>query len=369
MNFEFKKKVVCVSDHSNFLGGGEYSFFDLCRSLNSNHQAIAVVPLNGALSRALKTYEIKTYFNSFSSLKPHLIFSAFRSGMNLLRLIGKIKPDLIYTNGTRSALYCSILKHFHKKPVIWHCRVSQKALIADLVLKRFCDCIVANSKATQRRFRKKYKSKVPVVYNGFDLKWLNEPATAKPELLKDGWQNILVSARVSQWKRHDLVLSAFEIIAAQHPEAHVILIGARDPLEPEWWRFLQQKTKGSKFAERIHWVGHVKDVRPWYQAADMLVLASDNEPFGRVIVEAMAVGLPVIATRNGGIPEIITDNVNGLLVNSGDPEDLAGSINRLLLDKNLREQLARNGKNRSKQFDLKLHIGKMAEIFSQFINN
>ena len=114
---ELKMKVICISDHSNFLGGGEYSFFDLCRSVNSSHQPIVVVPSRGALSKALKTDGIKIYFNFFSSLKPHLIFPVFRSGTNLIKLISQINPDLIYANGTRSALYSSLLKCIHKKPV------------------------------------------------------------------------------------------------------------------------------------------------------------------------------------------------------------------------------------------------------------
>ncbi len=126
MNFDLKKKVICISDHANFLGGGEHSFLYFCRSLNSNHQPIAIIPSNGGLSRALSTYNIKTYCNYFSSLKPHLIFPAFRSGTNLIKLIGQINPDIIYANGTRSALYSGILKCIHKKPVIWHCRIQRK---------------------------------------------------------------------------------------------------------------------------------------------------------------------------------------------------------------------------------------------------
>ncbi len=244
---------------------------------------------------------------------------------------------------------------------------SKKDLIADLLLERLCDCIIANSEATKKRFRKKCESKVYVVSNGFDLGWLNDSEVTKPQLVKDGWLNIWVSASVSRLKRHDLVLSAFEMVAEKHPEARVIFIGAKDPLEPDWWKYLQKRARRSKFSDRIHWVGHVKDVRPWYRAADMLVLASDNESFGRVIVEAMAVGLPVIASRIGGIPEIITDNVNGLLAKPGNPKDFADCINRLFKDEDLKGQLIKNGKKRAKQFDMKLHLEKMTKIFNQII--
>ena len=81
----------------------------------------------------------------------------------------------------------------------------------------------------------------------------------------------------------------------------------------------------------------------------------------------MALGVPVIASRSGGIPEIITNEVNGLLTTPGNPKDIADCIIRLLEEKDLKKRLIKSGKNRALQFDLKLHVEKMTNIFDQII--
>ena len=186
-------------------------------------------------------------------------------------------------------------------------------------------------------------------------------------MIEDNWTNILMIARVSKIKRHDIVLSAFEIVAQKYPDTHLILVGSKDPLELEWWEHLQEKTKKSKFCSRIHWVGHKHDVRPWYKAADLLVLTSENEAFGRVLIEAMAMGVAVIASRVGGIPEIITDGTNGILINNCDAVDTAENINKLLKNINLRDRLCREAKKRAMQFDMAFHIEKMEKIFDSLL--
>ena len=361
-------KILCLSDHANFIGGGEYSFLDLVKNLNSIWQPVVIVPAEGELIKQLHRIRIKSYILPFSSLKPHLLHQIIKSSKKFIRLIKKIDPDIIYANGARSALYSGLLKGCHKKKIIWHCRVAEKALIVDRILGCLCDSIIANAKATAERFHKKYQYKIDVVYNGFDNQRLNQTDVQRPSMIKDNWINILMIARVSKIKRHDIVLLAFEIVAKKHLDAHLILVGSKDPLELEWWEYLQEKTKKSKYRNRIHWIGYKRDVRPWYKAAELLVLTSENEGFGRVLIEAMAMGVPVIASRVGGIPEIITDGTHGILTNKCDPIDTAESINKLLIDINLRDRLSREGKKRAMQFDMTSHVKKMGKLFDSLIN-
>ena len=77
---------------------------------------------------------------------------------------------------------------------------------------------------------------------------------------------------------------------------------------------------------RVHFTGELCDVSGVLQASDLLVLNSRDEPFGLVLIEAMACGTPVLATRVGGIPEIVTDSENGWLIESGDPAALASTL-------------------------------------------
>ena len=111
--------------------------------------------------------------------------------------------------------------------------------------------------------------------------------------------------------------------------------------------------------DRIHWLGAVDDPRPWYRAAWVLVLASESESFGRVLVEAMGSGTPVIATTVGGIPEIVRDGQEGLLFSPGSSEQLANAIKKLLKEESLRMRLAQAAFRRADSFGLDLHIQNM----------
>jgi glycosyltransferase involved in cell wall biosynthesis len=204
-----------------------------------------------------------------------------------------------------------------------------------------------------------------VVYNGVDLGWLRQEPIRKPELIQEGWEVVLVVARVSRWKRHDLALSAFEKLAASNPLVHLVCVGSSDKLEPEWWKLLQESSGRSPFSKRIHWIGQIDDVRPWYQAASVLLLPSENEPFGRVLVEAMACGLAVVATRSGGVPEIVRDGHDGFLVQ--DLREMVDAILKVLQDKPLRHRLGRSGAERAELFSLTGHVTRMVQVFEESV--
>jgi glycosyltransferase involved in cell wall biosynthesis len=99
-------------------------------------------------------------------------------------------------------------------------------------------------------------------------------------------------------------------------------------------------------SDRFRFLGFTPDVRPAVVDFDILTLPSLQEPFGRSIIEAMALGAPVVATRVGGVPEIITDGEHGLLVPPDDPAALAEAIDRLLGDAALRARLGAAGRDR-----------------------
>jgi glycosyltransferase involved in cell wall biosynthesis len=107
----------------------------------------------------------------------------------------------------------------------------------------------------------------------------------------------------------------------------------------------------------------VEDVRPWYKAASVLLLPSDNEPFGRVLVEAMACGVPVIAMRSGGVPEIVRDGQDGFLVR--DLSEMVEALSKVLRDEGLRNRLGRSGKERAQIFNLDAHVRGVVKVFEE----
>lgn len=349
------------------LGGGEHSFLDLLSRLPHPWDILAIVPGKGELKTRLERKGIKTQVIPLPSMKPWYAFSILASLIAYFNLCRRYHPSLIYANGPRATFYGGIAGKILDLPVIWHCRIADSDPYLDPVLTRLSKTIIANSHATGRRFKKTSQTKVKVIHNGIDLKSLRDGPTSRPQLIEDTWKVILVVARISRWKRHDLALEAFEKVAAEDPTAHLVCVGSRDLLEPEWWDHLQEMTHQSKFSSRIHWVGQVKDVRPWYKAASVLLLSSENEPFGRVLVEAMACGVPVVAHRSGGVPEIVRNGQDGFLIPPGDVNELAKAIEKILNDHKMTVQLSASAIERAREFSLKAHVDKMTEIMEKVI--
>jgi glycosyltransferase involved in cell wall biosynthesis len=349
------------------LGGGEHSFLDLLSRLKDSWDILAVVPEEGELETRLRQKGIKTQVIPLPSMKPWYAFSMLTSLIAYFNISRRYHPTLIYGNGPRAAFYGGLAGRFLGLPAIWHCRIADSDPYLDPILTRLNSRIIANSHATAKRFKGSLQSKVTVVHNGVDIERLRDHTGLWPDLIENTWKVVLVVARVSKWKRHDLALAAFQQIAALEPDAHLVCVGSPDELEPEWWNHLQKQTHQSEVSKRIHWVGQISDVRPWYKAAHLLLLCSDNEPFGRVLVEAMACGVPVIATRSGGIPEIVRHGEDGILVSPGNVDEVADAIAKLLGNEALRGTLADSALKRSEFFTLGTHKKKMIKTFQELI--
>ena len=361
------RRLLAISNHGEMIGGGEQSFLEMLSHLAASWEGFTAVPLEGELADRLRNNDLFVRTLAMPPLSPTRAPSVLKALLSHVRTCRDLRPDLIYANGSRAVFYGGLAGKLLGIPVIWHCRIAGHDPYMDFFLCRLSNCIIANSKATGKRFHPRFSSKVCVVYNGVNLYWLQQNDGSKPEIIQEGWKVILVVARLSRDKRHDILLSAFEHVARPHPDLHLVFLGRMDSSDPAWWQELQTRTLRSPYSERIHWVGHVEDVRPWYRAACFLALASENESFGRVIVEAMACRLPVIATRVGGIPEIVRENKDGLLVTPGNIAEMAEGFSRFLRDESLRLLLIKSGLERAKNFDIKTHIDQMIRIFEDCV--
>lgn len=357
------KRILAISNHGIMLGGGEHSFLDLLSHLPDVWKPLVLVPHEGELKARLGAKGIETQIIPLPSIRPWFIHNVLACLRSYFVTCKKYCPALIYANGSRAAFYGGLVGKLLGLPVIWHCRIADKDPCLDFLLIRMSDCIIANSHATARRFGARWKNKIAVVHNGVDIEWLTDLSVKKPDLISEKWKVIICVARVSRWKRHDIVLKAFEKVAMQEPGAHLFFIGGKDIEEPDWWDYLQVSTQKSRYSDRIHWVGKVSDVRPWYKAAHLLVLGSKNEPFGRVLVEAMACSVPIVATRSGGVPEIVRHGQDGLLVSPGNEGEMAAAIAKIFKDESLRVRFAKSCQERACFFSLDTHVDKMIHVF------
>ena len=121
-------------------------------------------------------------------------------------------------------------------------------------------------------------------------------------------------------------------------------------------------------AGRVEFLGERGDVPALMAALDALLVPSWEEPFGRVVVEAMAAGTPVIATSRGGTAEIVADGVNGLLAPPRDAGAWAAVIERLLDEPGLRERLVEEGLRRASDFGIAAHVEAIAEVYASALD-
>lgn len=197
--------------------------------------------------------------------------------------------------------------------------------------------VVTLSKAGQEAQRQIWPQRpTSLVYPGvaldrFEPSVLPSPTAARQKLgLPLHGPLIGIVGRLQRWKGMHTLVEAMPKVLHKHPDAHCVIVGGKHELEPDYLDYVKERISALKLEDQVILAGLQRNVPEWMQAMDVFVHASDNEPFGIVIIEAMALGKPVIAGDVGGPTEIITDGVNGLLTPYEDAEALANAILRYL---------------------------------------
>lgn len=198
-----------------------------------------------------------------------------------------------------------------------------------LVLSR--DCAAAQARVWPHREQR-------LVYPGASLERYTRarrepPAAAREALgLPAVGPLIGIVGRLQHWKGMHVLLDALPLVRARHPDARVVIVGGAHEPEPNYPAVLRERVRRLGLEDAVTFAGFQSDVPRWMQAMDVVVHASDREPFGIVVVEAMALGKPVVAGAAGGPAEIITPGVNGLLAPFGDAPALAAALMQYLDD-------------------------------------
>jgi glycosyltransferase involved in cell wall biosynthesis len=165
--------------------------------------------------------------------------------------------------------------------------------------------------------------------------------------LPHGVPVIGVVGRLQPWKGQDRLIEAVAQLRERGLAIHLLLVGGDSyGLSPDYAAALPRKIHELGLDEHVTMVGEVPDARPYMARMDVLVNASEREPFGIVLIEGMAAGLPVVAVGAGGPAEIVEDGRTGMLARSGSPEDLAAAIEPLLASGELRARLGAAGRER-----------------------
>jgi glycosyltransferase involved in cell wall biosynthesis len=257
--------------------------------------------------------------------------------------------DLIYANSPKALLVARVAHLVRRKPVLWflhdlldEAHFSRRSIrLLVTTANRTAARILANSKATAAAFVSAggRSDLTRVVYDGFDA----AAFTGAPVDL--GWQGFQVAGvfgRIIPWKGNDVVLRAL----ADIPSFAAVFVGEEE--DAAYGNELRLLARELGVAERVRFLGFRNDVPQLMRAVDCIAHVSiAPEPFGRVVVEGMLARRPVIATRAGGVPEIIEDGVSGILIAPGSPEELTDALLRILSDPVASARMAASGQARA----------------------
>lgn len=344
------KKILYLSHRGKLKGGGERSFFDLICSLDKNKvKPYFVSSYKGSLSEKLRSEEIEVHILPMPSLRKGGIFSFFKSVGRIRDFIRKNEINLVHANGFRSMLYGGWAAKKEKVPVIWHVRIADKDRLFDSMLFRLADKVICISDSVCARFSsfKDASRKIVKIHNGVNLNeaepFSQENAREKLGLPKEKiiFGNV---GRLVRFKGLKYYIEAAALLLKKHSGAVFLIVG-----EGELKKSLMKQAVKLGISESVRFLGEREDIPIIMKSLDVFVLSSVLEPFGRVLVEAMAASKPVIATRAGGVPEIVVEGETGLLISPKNPAELAKAMETLLNNPDKREVMGKKGRLRAEQ--------------------
>lgn len=358
-------KVLFVS-HSSGMGGAERSLLLLLKNIDRKHfEPIVILPCPGPLKEKIDNLDIKIY-EVWSPWWVKLQVGEARFGRRIIkeiiqeiiavfrlcRIVSKEKVAVIYTN-TIVKFSGAITAFITKRPHIWHIReilpgnpdlqFFMPHRILFTFISKSTDKIIANSKATKSQFQgMNTNNKLRVIYN----------AQERNESDKHNSLNCINGVEPADWlvavvgtlqkrKAQDDAIRAVKIAEKVITNIKLLLIGDG---QKEHKDYLKNLCSELNISERIVFTGYRNDVPQILSRCKILLMPSWNEPFGRVIIEAMAAGIPVVGTNGGGAKEIIQEGITGYLVSPKTPSEMAEKMIYLFRNPNVAKRLGINGK-------------------------
>ena len=281
---------------------------------------------------------------------PFLLINFFIAALRSIR-----KTELIHAFWSASGIIALAVRIFKPRPVVITLWGSDKLITRIPILSKTiirvlntADAIVCENNDLKVFLISQgiFSKKITLITNGINLDLFQpgDSMKARKHLRLKNDQLILLSiGSLNKNKNHALLINAFAEIAEDKSSLHLYIIG--EGVEKNG---LTKKIKELKMEQKITLLGLFdhKSISEWMKAADIFILPSRNEGTPNSLLEAMASGLPVIASKVGGIPELIQGNIEGLLFESDSKNDLKKKLNKLIKDNQLQELLGKNAQKK-----------------------
>ncbi len=351
-------KIMVLMPLSSQRGGGELMFLDLIehgRGLNIDW--LAVFMSDGPMVQTVRKWGVEALVIDTGRLRqPHRVALAI---LKIRRLIRSHHVDVVINWIAKSHLYGGIAAALAGVPSVWYQLgypdpPSIQERLATVVPA--CGILTCSDSARQAQQRLWPNRAVRTVYPGvslqrFDPDRLPSPLECRRQLgLPVRGALIGIVGRLQRWKGMHHLIDAMPGILREFPDCHCVIVGGEHALEPDYPAFLKRRVAEANLVDHVSFAGLQHNVPHWMQAMDVVVHASNQEPFGIVVVEAMALGKPVAATNTAGPTEIICPGVDGLLWTAGNADSLRLTVLELLADRDLRHRIGRAARNKAARF-------------------
>ena len=388
------QKVLFVC-HASGIGGAERALIGIVRFLrNTPFDPVVIVPRDGHLKSELESIGVKVLVKTVEWWTPPKEASEYRrlrvflEGLpsrvrEIVKVIREENIAVVHSN-IGIALEGALAAKLTRRPHVWHQHCTFRSYqylsswipygLIPYVFHALADVIPCCSQfLAQELFPRHLRRKVLVFYNGIDVEKLT-PGPPQPDLrfelgLSPGTPLIGLLGTVYEVKGQLEFVEAAAQVRQFIPNAHFVLAG-HDPSPRTYLKKVYDRIKKLHATDYIHYLGYRLDYVDIMKSLDVYVLASKLETLGMVVLEAMACGKPVVATRCGGPTEVVIDKETGLLVDVGDVTQLATAITDVLSRPDRGLSLGVKGRERvAAQFDQRKCLSGLPAIYQRLLDD
>jgi len=359
-------KVALVSRGAT-VAGGEVSLLTLARHLPAPWRPLVWVTEKGELAERAREEGLEVVEGSWSLLSPRRPVGSLRAVAETVAALRAHRVDLVHVNSPVEAMPFLAAARLLRRPILVHVRIAYRAEFLRGQGLRLADEVIFNSCALREEIGWSGGAVVP---NGVEL----PPPLGEEERLRlrrelgAGGEEILLGqvGQVIEVKGVDLSLRAFARLVEKGLPVRLAIVGDDHQAGGSYRREMESLAGELGVADRVVFTGYRRDALALMGVLDLLLCPSRKEPFGRVLIEAMSQGVPSVAAAVGGIPEVVRDGAEGLLIGAEDAEALARAVELLAADPARRGAMGRRGRERARdEFSAPIHARRIAALYER----
>lgn len=379
-----RRHRILFLNHVSGVSGAERSLLDLLRHLDrTRFEPMVGAPPAGELEALLEPagipllpLRLRRLRKTYNPLRCAAdLLNIVQVTAALIRVIRRERIALVHSNSTTAHLYGGLAARWCGVPGLWHNRDLVRLGPLGRWLGRFATCTIAISDCVRQQTQSWIGTgrELKTIYNGVDADVFvcrGERTRIRESLgIPSGAPVLAMIGQQVPWKRHRTFIEMAAVLTRTRPDARFLIVGDdRFGDHPAYRAGLETQISRLGLGGKVLFTGYRADIAPLLEGIDALIHPALREPLGRVILEAMAMGRPVVAVNACGPGEIIRDGVDGLLVPRGEPDELAAAALRLCREPGLANRLGEAARRRIRDdFDIRRSIRQIEEVYDALL--